>query len=164
IDFTDSSNPFEIAYFDQGPIDDGTMVLAGYWSAYWHNGRIYAPEIVRGLDVFKLTPSEHLSAAEIAAAEMITVGQANPQTQYKYVWPDNATVAQAYLDQLVRQDAVDMRLASRASDELNRWDLGRARSGQLQIVAAGFEQAAETADDAHAELMISLASVLRAAE
>src|SRR5690606_33408703 len=57
VDFTDSSRPVEIAYFDRGPIDDEELILAGYWSSYWYNGRVYATEIVRGLDVFSLTPS-----------------------------------------------------------------------------------------------------------
>ncbi len=69
MDFTDSANPKEIAYFDRGPIDDKQMVLGGYWSIYWYNGHIYGTEISRGIDVFALTPSEHLTEAEIAAAK-----------------------------------------------------------------------------------------------
>ncbi|MEM1080935.1 MAG: DUF305 domain-containing protein, partial [Pseudomonadota bacterium] len=69
MDFTDSANPVEIAYFDRGPIDAEELVTGGYWSTYWYNGRIYGTEIVRGLDVFALTPSEYLSEHEIAAAE-----------------------------------------------------------------------------------------------
>ena len=34
-DFTDSSNPTEIAFFDRGPIDAEDLVMGGYWSAYW---------------------------------------------------------------------------------------------------------------------------------
>ena len=88
IDFTDPANPFEIAYFDRGPIDPDQMVLGGYWSAYWYKGRIYATEISRGIDVFALEPSEHLSAAEIAAAEAAIQGDTfNPQTQHPVTWP-----------------------------------------------------------------------------
>ena len=88
IDFTDPVNPFEIAYFDRGPIDDDQLVTGGYWSAYWYNGRIYATEIVRGIDVFALEPSEHLTAEEIAAAEAASYqGEMfNPQTQYPVEW------------------------------------------------------------------------------
>ena len=71
IDFTDSANPVEIAYFDRGPIDAEKLVLGGYWSSYWYSGKIYATEIYRGLDVFDLVPSEYLSANEIAAATYI---------------------------------------------------------------------------------------------
>ena len=67
-DFTDSAAPVEIAYFDRGPIDAEELALGGYWSSYWYDGRIYATEIARGLDVFALQPSEFLTANEIAAA------------------------------------------------------------------------------------------------
>ena len=36
MDFTDPAHPFEIAYFDRGPIDPKTLVLGGDWSAYWY--------------------------------------------------------------------------------------------------------------------------------
>ena len=61
-DFTDSAAPVEIAYFDRGPIDAEELALGGYWSSYWYDGRIYATEIARGLDVFALQPSELLDA------------------------------------------------------------------------------------------------------
>ena len=80
-DFTDPTNPYEIAYFDRGPLDPRRPTLAGYWSAYWYNGRIYGSEISRGLDVFRLTPSEHLSASEIQAAEAVRLDSFNPQLQ-----------------------------------------------------------------------------------
>ncbi len=64
-DFTDSSKPVEIAFFDRGPIDEKQMILGGYWSAYWYDGYIYGTEIARGLDVLKLLPSDHLTANEI---------------------------------------------------------------------------------------------------
>ena len=69
IDFTDSTKPTEIAFFDRGPISDKAEVLGGYWSTYWYHGRIYGTEIARGLDVLELSPSEHLTASEIAAAK-----------------------------------------------------------------------------------------------
>jgi uncharacterized protein (DUF305 family) len=91
IDFTDAANPFEIAYFDRGPISDKQLTTGGYWSAYWYNGRIYATEITRGLDVFALEPSEFLSAEEIAAAEAAQYagGVFNPQTQTQVSWPED---------------------------------------------------------------------------
>ncbi len=103
IDFTDSSNPVEIAYFDRGPIDAEKLVLGGYWSAYWYGDKIYATEIYRGLDVFELLPSEHLSEHEIAAAALTMKDRAfNPQTQHQVTWPDAPDVAMAYVDQLRR--------------------------------------------------------------
>ena len=95
IDFTDAANPFEIAYFDRGPIDKDQLVTGGYWSAYWYKGRIYATEISRGLDVFALEPSEFLTVEEIAAAEGARYeGDVfNPQTQTQVTWPRELVVA-----------------------------------------------------------------------
>ena len=103
VDFTDSAKPIEIAYFDRGPIDAEAMALGGYWSAYWYDGRVYATEIVRGLDVFALTASEFLTANEIAAAAMADQDELfNPQQQFRVTWPAQPVVARAYLDQLRR--------------------------------------------------------------
>ena len=52
IDFTNPSAPVEIGYYDavvgRGPADT--------WSSYWYNGKIYANDIVRGVDAFEFTP------------------------------------------------------------------------------------------------------------
>ena len=104
VDFTDSAHPTEIAYFDRGPIDGEHAVLGGYWSTYWYGGRIYGTEIVRGLDVFALQPSDSLSEAEIEAAALANQSLVfNPQQQFPVTWPDHPVVAQAYVDQLQRQ-------------------------------------------------------------
>ena len=92
IDFTDSENPIEIAYFDRGPIDEEQLVTGGYWSVYYYEGYIYATEIARGLDVFKLIPSEFISEKEIAAAAKAYPAQGykrvfNPQQQVPMAWP-----------------------------------------------------------------------------
>ena len=105
-DFTDSENPFEIAYFDRGPIDDAELYLAGYWSTYWYNGYIYGSEIGRGLDVFELTPSEHLSQSEIDAANLVRYETFNVQEQPRVIWPASFVVARAYLDQIARANAL----------------------------------------------------------
>ncbi|QUL37544.1 DUF305 domain-containing protein [Erythrobacter sp. JK5] len=88
MDFTDSANPKEIAYFDRGAISEDQLVVGGYWSSYWYNGRIYATEITRGIDVFALEPSDHLTPAEIAAAEAASYADTrfNPQTQTQVTW------------------------------------------------------------------------------
>jgi uncharacterized protein (DUF305 family) len=104
IDFTDSTKPTEIAFFDRGPISDKAEVLGGYWSTYWYNGRIYGTEIARGLDVLELLPSQYLSANELAAAKAATHGGTfNPQQQFPIGWPDAPVVARAYIDQLQRE-------------------------------------------------------------
>ena len=91
MDFTDSDNPIEIAYFDRGPISDEKLVVGGYWSAYYYEGYIYATEIVRGLDVFQLTPSNFLTSDEIKGAKNAypLIGQRrlfNPQQQIPMAW------------------------------------------------------------------------------
>ena len=107
VDFTDSANPVEIAYFDRGPINGENMVTGGYWSTYWYNGFIYGTEIVRGLDVFALLPSDYLSENEIAAASVADYsGRFNPQQQLSVTWPADPVVARAYMDQLQRSDSL----------------------------------------------------------
>jgi hypothetical protein len=106
MDFTDAAHPFEIAYFDRGPIDPKVLVLGGDWSAYWYNGYIYGSEIARGLDVFELTPSKFLTQNEIAAAKAVRVSELNVQNQQKIEWPASLVVAKAYLDQLSRSQAL----------------------------------------------------------
>ena len=108
VDFTDSANPFEIAFFDRGPVFADELVMGGYWSTYWFDGRIYGTEIARGLDVLALLPSDHLSANEIAAASA-TIGaeRFNPQQQFPITWRDEPVVARAYIDQLERSAALD---------------------------------------------------------
>ncbi len=107
IDFTDSANPTEIAYFDRGPLHEERLVLGGYWSTYWYDGKIYGTEIARGLDVMELVPSEYLSANEIAAAKLAEQGAVfNPQQQFPVSWPAEPVVAMAYVDQLMRANAI----------------------------------------------------------
>ena len=124
IDFTNSAKPVEIAYFDRGPIDAEDLVTGGFWSAYWYGGRIYGTEIVRGLDVLALLPSEHLSANEIAAATVADQGAVfNPQQQFRVDWPDEPVVARAYVDQLERGKAVSATLVAEVRAALDRAEL-----------------------------------------
>jgi hypothetical protein len=101
-DWTDAKNPREIAYFDRGPMDSTRMVMAGSWSVYWYNGAIVSSEIARGLDIFELTPSAHLSQNEIDAAKTVRLDYLNAQGQPKLVWPPSFAMARAYADQLER--------------------------------------------------------------
>ena len=93
MDFTDSDSPIEIGFFDRGPIDEENLITGGYWSVYYYRGKIYATEIVRGLDVFQLTESEFLSQAQIdmAMKAMPAFGPENvfnPQQQVPMRWVD----------------------------------------------------------------------------
>ena len=112
IDFTDPDDPFEIAYFDRGPVDAppvegdtaqrGRGTIGGSWGAYWYNGMIYSSELARGLDVLELLPSEYISANEIAAAKLVRWDEFNPQSQPQITWPAAFPVVRSYLDQLER--------------------------------------------------------------
>jgi hypothetical protein len=95
VDFTDLSHPKEIAYFDRGPVGTGTqLVSGGFWSTYWYNGRIYGSEIARGFDTFRLTPTDNLTAAEIAVAERAQkTPRLNAQSQDPLIWTSEPVTA-----------------------------------------------------------------------
>ena len=137
-DFTDSTRPFEIAYFDRGPIDAKQLFTGGYWSTYWYNGHIYGTEIARGLDVFKLTASEFLTQNEIDAATAVKPGLFNAQQQMRVTWPANPAVAKAYLDQLTRSKAIAADRAAAVKAAIERAD--RVRNPKDRGAQAAVEQ------------------------
>ena len=61
-DFTNSSRPREIAFWERGPISATQLVGGGSWSAYWYNGFIYSNDIAKGLDVLELRDWRTLTA------------------------------------------------------------------------------------------------------
>jgi hypothetical protein len=146
VDFTDPAKPVEIAYFDRGPIEQGRLRVGGDWSAYWFNGKIYASEIARGLDVLTLEPSEFLSATEIALAKSVTAETINPQTQTRATWADGPDVAQAYLDQLTRTTGFDAALGSQAGAVITGWRGGAADKAAATAAAASLTAASEGKD------------------
>jgi len=119
-DWTDPSNPVEIAYFDRGPMDATKLVDGGYWSAYWYNGYIVGSEISRGLDLFELKPSAFLSQNEIDAAKSVHFDYLNVQDQPMLVWPASFAVARSYVDQLARSTTVSADEAAKINAELTR--------------------------------------------
>ncbi|MCZ0954384.1 MAG: DUF305 domain-containing protein, partial [Rhodospirillaceae bacterium] len=160
LDFTDSSNPVEIAYFDRGPIDAEHMIGGGYWSAYWYQGKIYGTEIVRGLDVLALTPSEFLSENEIAAAALAGQGSLfNPQQQLQYHWPADPVVARAYLDQLGRNNELQASFAADLDAALNRSVSALQDGARDEELAAQLESLAATVESGD----IDIATMRRAA-
>lgn len=162
IDFTDSANPVEIAFFDRGPIDEDNLVLAGYWSTYWYNGKIYGSEIVRGLDVMKLLPSDHLTENEIAAAMIADQGSIfNPQQQFKVTWPAEVVVARAYMDQLKRSNSLTTEVAAElmtALESAERLLSSDAKNGdmakQLKSLAASLETGDKNATTKHRQVSL----------
>ncbi len=165
MDFTDPAHPFEIAYFDRGPIDPKTLVLGGDWSAYWYNGAIYGSEIARGLDVFELAPTKFLTQNEIDAAKTVRVAELNVQNQQKIEWPAQLVVAKAYVDQLARSQALpakriaSLRKAIRGAEKSQMSDSALAK---LKAATRFLEESATTAkSQADSARLRSLADILQ---
>jgi hypothetical protein len=161
-DFTDSARPFEIAFFDRGPLDAKQLITGGYWSAYWYNGHIYGAEIARGLDVFRLKPSALLSASEIEAASLVRMPFFNAQQQPRITWPATTVVARAYLDQLARGNVLGQARLRAIQDALERADRAGAAGRERETLAAALEGDAASAAPADAVRMRAIASILRA--
>lgn len=171
MDFTDADHPFEIAYFDRGPIDppnDTTnasarsrYTIGGSWGAYYWNGYVYSSELDRGFDVYELTPSNQLSANELAAAKLVKLKEYNPQSQPKLVWPAAFVVVRSYLDQLVRNDglAADRTTAIANALDAAEKQTGAARAASLTKLAKQVDGDVKGAKDS--ARVKSLASEIR---
>ena len=165
MDFTDPAHPFEIAYFDRGPIDPKMLILGGEWSAYWYNGYIYGSEIARGLDVFELEPSKYLTQNEIDAAKSIKVTEQNVQNQQRIVWPSTLTVAKAYVDQLSRSRALPadhITSLQKAIQDAETSHMNKCKVKKLKGMASSLEKsAAKTSNQADASRLRALAAILQ---
>ncbi len=166
-DFTDSKNPIEIAFFDRGPVNEKQLAVGGYWSTYWYNGYIYGSEMMRGLDILRLLPSEHLSQNEIDAANLIKFTELNVQGQPKIVWPASFVVAKAYVDQLVRSkamtpDRAKSLVAAMDAAEKSGGNQRRTAVTQLETMAGEIETSAGPATSATAQKQRALAAVIKA--
>jgi hypothetical protein len=165
MDFTDATHPYEIAYFDRGPIDAKTAVLGGEWSAYWYNGYIYGSEIARGLDVFRLVPSKFLTQNEIDAANLVQFNELNVQNQQKITWPSQLVVARAYLDQLGRSQGLPSKRIADLNKAIARAQashLGKKDLAKLHGMAASVEtQASAAKNTADSNRLHALAHILQ---
>jgi hypothetical protein len=77
-DFTNSSKPKEIAYFERGPVTLDRVTTAGSWSAYYYNGYIYSNDIAKGFDVLKINDRR------TDPAKWVRLPELNVQTQPDY--------------------------------------------------------------------------------
>jgi hypothetical protein len=157
-DFTDSAKPFEIAYFDRGPVDAKQLFTAGLWSTYWYNGYIYGTEMARGLDIYQLRPSQHLSQNELEAARLVRYEAFNPQQQPRVVHQASPVVARAYLDQLTRGKGLPAERAAAITAALSQAD-----RAQLDALAAQLEQDASSASGQNGRVLKALAETLKGA-
>jgi len=163
MDFTDPAHPFEIAYFDRGPIDPKMLVLGGDWSAYWYNGAIYASEIARGLDIFELTPTPSLTQNEIDAAKAVRVAELNVQNQQKIVWPAQLVVAKAYIDQLTRSQALSSKQIStlqKAIHGAEKSHLDDKSQAKLKTAAASLQSGSTAKSPADSARLQALEEIL----
>ena len=163
-DFTDSANPIEIAYFDRGPVNPEQLVTGGYWSAYWYNGHLYGSEIARGIDIFRLVPSEHLTQAEIDAAVQVRFNEFNVQSQPRIEYPLNFITARAYVDQLVRSKALTAERATALKSAMDRAERNNAARADLDAVttrANQVEKEAASGSGVDAERMKALAATIK---
>jgi hypothetical protein len=168
-DFTDSAKPVEIAFFDRGPIDATQLITGGYWSTYWYNGYIYGSEIARGIDIFRLLPSEYLTKNEIEAAQVVRQTEFNAQQQKRIQWPAASVVARAYVDQLLRTKAIAPERVKAVTAALAHADkihsakdkASAAAAEQLGTLAGEIEKDAATARGRDAARLKSLAETLK---
>ena len=168
-DFTDAANPVEIAYFDRGPLDAKNLIVGGYWSTYWYNGNLYGSEISRGMDIFKLLPTNALSQNEIDAATQWRVTEFNAQNQPLVKFEPTTAVAKAYLDQLNRSKSISAERAKAVTDALAKVDelrTGKERNAaatleSLDAVAAQLAADAKTAKGRDAMRLQSLSDTLK---
>ena len=165
-DFTDGAHPVEIAFFDRGPTSPTKNEGAGYWSAYWYNGYIVGSEILRGLDLLELKPSDKLSKNEIEAAKLVKLEVFNPQTQPRLVWPASFVVSRAYLDQLERSHGLTKDRLDSVRKELKNAEKkkGAERTEALTKLAAALDHDAQGSTDApRLKLLESSVTALAAA-
>jgi hypothetical protein len=162
IDFTDPDHPYELAFFDRGPVDappaDGQNAsisrqrgsIGGSWGAYYWNGLVYSSELARGLDILELLPTDKLSANELAAAKLVHMDQYNPQSQPKVVWPAAFPVVRSYLDQLVRDNGLSSARTTAIASALNAAEQqsGAARKASLTKLASQVDGDVNGARDA----------------
>lgn len=164
VDFTDAAHPFEVGYFDRGPVDPAKRAMGGQWSTYWYNGYIYGSEIARGVDVFKLVPNKFLTQNEIDASNQVHFDELNVQNQPKVTWPSNFIVARAYLDQLARGTSLAPQKLATLTAAIGKADQApsdKKESAQLKTLGASLLNDAATAKNpADADRLKALAAIL----
>ena len=156
MDFTDATHPYEIAYFDRGPLSSEKFIDGGTWSSYWYNGYIYGAEIARGLDVYELLPSKFVTQNEIAAAQQIHMTQFNAQAPSRIIYPETFITGKAYVDQLARSNALTPEKATALIAAMD----GKKKK-ELKSFSASLTRQAATAAPADAARMTALAAILK---
>jgi hypothetical protein len=157
-DWTDVKKPYEIAFFDRGPVDADRLVSAGSWSVYWYNGVLVSSEIRRGLDILELVPSPHISQNEIDAAKTVVLGHLNAQGQPKFVWPPSFAKARSFVDQLERSKGLSAARITAIRGELKTAEgaSGGTRRTALTSLATSLNtDATSSTDRAKVQMLIA---------
>ena len=167
VDFTDTANPVEIAFFDRGPITTPAnptgLNLGGLWATYWYNGFIYGTEIARGFDTFGLVASDQLSANEIEAASEVQLDQFNSQLTSELVAAPSFAVVRANFDQVVRADSINDKTAAKVQQAIDKAEklvaLGEDASAADQLNQAA-QRLNNTSQAALKQALLDLADTL----
>jgi len=157
-DWTDPSNPKEIAFHDRGPLSTERLVGGGSWSVYWYNGVLVSSEIMRGLDIFELVPSPLISQNEIDAAKTVRFDYLNAQEQRKIVWPPSFAMARAYVDQLERSKGLSAARITAVRSELTAAEKqsGAQRRTALTTLATQLKtDASSSSDQAKVQMLVT---------
>jgi hypothetical protein len=141
-DFTDTENPTEIAFFDRGPLSATQLITGGHWSSYWYNGNIIGSEIARGFDTFELTPSEHMSVNDLAAALEWSDDEVNVQMQERFVHAPSWAVVRSLTDTAERMGTLSPEVVADIREHVDTAEslLGIAKVNK-RAVQAQFEGA-----------------------
>jgi hypothetical protein len=156
-DFTDPKHPYEIGYFTRGPIGkEGRRAGGGDWSSYYYNGYIYGSEMARGTDVLKLVPTKYLTQNEIDAAAQVHFAELNVQDQPYIDYPKTTLTAKAYVDQLVRDNALTIEKGAAIDAAMD----GK-KTKEMKTFAASLDNDAATAAPGQADRMKALSEILK---
>ena len=153
-DFTDAAKPFEIAYFDRGPLDATQLITGGYWSAYWYNGYIYGVgDRARARCLQADGRAQFLSQNEINAASWRTSTISIRSSSAAITWPAmlwcraRMSISWCAARRSIAQRAASIRTALNRVDELRTGQERNARAvlDELDRLAAQLEADAASA-------------------
>ena len=156
----------EIAFFDRGPVNPKELITGGYWSSYWYNGFIYGAEIARGIDIFRLLPSEYLSRTRSPPRSWCASRSSTRRTSRATSGRRASWWRKAYLDQLARAKAIDPAREKALSEALDRGDTRGGRNAaaldELDKMAADLQRDAAVPGAADAKRYKAMAEAITA--
>jgi hypothetical protein len=115
--------------------------------------------------VFQLKPTKFLTQNEIDAAKSVQVSYQNVQNQQKIEWPSTLVVANAYVDQLSRSQALSAGQITKLQKAIQNAEsshMSKKTLAKLNGMASSLEKSAATAKTpADSNRMHALADVLK---